>query len=266
MFGVPSWSTPYIFAAIILGLTWLVATIVSFGIRGLMLQSAPQVAAGARRVGSVVVWLVGILLAVQEVGVSVEILLVLLSLFAIAAIIALRIPLENFGAKYFSDVYSPFKVGDSIQVGHHTGKVIEINAMTTVLLSDDDRLVALPNSLLLKEVLVNASPQAWKELTIPISLPGSVDIAPVESEILRSLSKLRMRLDKRFPPVIATKARTAQSTDLVLTVMIRRPEERDALLLEVNKRVHDAILLTRLGGSSRVPTPEATAPAPAPEH
>src|SRR5208282_4527706 len=114
------------------------------------------------------------------------------------------------------------------------GKVIEINAMTTVLLSEDDRLVALPNSLLLKETLVNASPQAWKELTIPISLPGNVDIAPLESEILKSLGKLRLRLDKRFPPVIATKARTAQSTDLVLTVMIRRPEERDVLLLEVN--------------------------------
>src|SRR5208282_403697 len=169
-------------------------------ISGLMGQSPPQVAAGARRSGKVVVWLVGLLLAVQEVGVSVDILLVVVTLFAIAAIVALRMPLENFGAKYFSDVYSPFKVGDTIQVGNHSGKVIEINAMTTVLLSEDDRLVALPNSLLLKETLVNASPQAWKELTIPISLPGNVDIAPLESEILKSLGKLRLRLDKRFPP------------------------------------------------------------------
>lgn len=253
MFGLPDWTTPYLFAAIILALTWLVAWIAGLAIRGLMSQSAPQVAAGARRLGGVVVWLVGVLLAVQEVGVSIEILLAVVGLFAVAAIIALRIPLENFGAKYFSDVYSPFKVGDSIQVGTYSGKVIEINAMTTVLLSEEDRLVALPNSLLLKSVLVNASPQAWKELTIPISLPGNVDIAPVESEILKSLAKLRLRLDKRFPPVIATKARTAQSTDLVLTVMIRRPEERDALLLEVNKRVHDAIQGTRNRGAP-VPT------------
>jgi small conductance mechanosensitive channel len=261
MFGLPDWTTPYLFAAIILVLTWLVAWIAGLVISGLMRQSAPQVAAGARRSGTVVVWLVGVLLAVQEVGVSIEILLVVVSLFAIAAIVALRIPLENFGAKYFSDVYSPFKVGDSIQVGAYSGKVIEINAMTTVLLSEDDRLVALPNSLLLKETLVNASPQAWKELTIPISLPGNVDIAPLESEILKSLGKLRLRLDKRFPPVIATKARTAQTTDLVLTVMIRRPEDRDALLLEVNKRVHDAIQRTRVRGSPPAPAPPADAAA-----
>jgi small conductance mechanosensitive channel len=255
MFGLPDWSDPYLFAAIILALTWLVAWIAGLVISGLMSQSPPQVTAGARRSGMVVVWLVGVLLAVQEAGVGIDILLVVVGLFAVAAIVALRIPLENYGAKYFSDVYSPFKVGDTIQVGTYSGKVIEINAMTTVLLSEDDRLVALPNSLLLKETLVNASPQSWKELTIPISLPGNVDIAPLESEILKSLGKLRMRLDKRFPPVLATKARSAQSTDLVLTVMIRRPEERDALLSEVNKRVHDAIQGTRTRGGTPAPTP-----------
>jgi small-conductance mechanosensitive channel len=263
MFGLPDWATPYLFAAIILVLTWLVAWVASFLIRGLMRQSPPQAAAGARRLGVVLVWLVGVLLAVQEAGVSIDLLVLVVGLFAIAAIVALRIPLENFGAKYFSDVYSPFKVGDSIQVGPHAGKVIEINAMTTVLLSEDDKLVALPNSMLLRETLINASPQAWKELTIPISLPGNVDVAPIESEILRSLAKLRLRLDKRFPPVLATKARTAQSTDLVLTVMIRRPEEREALLAEVNKRVHAAIQGTRTRAS--LTTSATPAPSEAPE-
>jgi small conductance mechanosensitive channel len=260
MSGLPDWTLPYVFGAVTIGLTWLVAWIAGFVIGGLMSQSAPQVAAGARRLGAIVVWLVGIVIAVQEVGVSVEILLVVVGLFGVAAIVALRSPLENFGAKYFSDVYSPFKLGDSIQVGSHSGKVIEINAMTTVLLSQDDQLVVLPNSLLMKEALVNSSPQAWKELTIPISLPGNVDIAPLESEILKSLAKLRLRLDKRFPPVLATKARTPQSTDLVLTVMIRRPEERDALLIEVNKRVHDAMQRIRIRGSVPVAVAQEVTP------
>jgi small conductance mechanosensitive channel len=259
--AIPAWAFPYLLVAVTLALTWLVAWIASFAIGGLMRQSAPQVAAGARRLAAVVVWLVGILAAVQEVGISIEILLVVVVIFGIAAIIALRIPLENFGAKYFSDVYSPFKVGDSIQVGTFSGKVIEINAMSTVLLADDGRLVALPNSLIMKEALVNVTPQAWKELVVPISLPGNADIAPLESEILKSLAKLRLRLDKRFPPVLATKARTPQSTDLVLTVMIRRPEERDALLLEVNKRVQEAMQRTRV----RASPPPATVPDAVPK-
>jgi small conductance mechanosensitive channel len=262
MFGLPSWTTTYVLAAIILGLTWLVAWVARLALAGVMRESAPQVAAGARRLATVVVWLVGVLLAAQEIGVTVLILLVIVALFGAAAIIALRIPLENYGAKYFSDVYSPFKVGDSIQVGPHAGKVIEINAMTTVLLSPDDRLLAVPNSLILRETLVNTSPSAWKELTIPISLPGNVDIAPLESGLLKSLAKLRLRLDRRFPPVLATKSRTPQSTELVLTVMIRRPEEREALLLEVNRRVQEAILESRgkVGPASASPSEDGSKP------
>jgi small-conductance mechanosensitive channel len=262
MFGLPSWATPYVYAAIILVLTGLVAWLASLGLRGLMRQSPPQAVTGARRTGSVVVWIVGVLLAVQTIGVSIDLLVLVVGIFALAAIVALRVPLENYGAKYFSDVFSPFKVGDTIQVGEYAGKVIEINAMTTVLLSEDDRLIAIPNSVLQKQTLINTSPQAWKELTIPISLPGNVDIAPIESAILKSLTKLRLRLDKRFPPVITAKARTAQSTDLVLTVLIRRPEERDALLLEVNKRVHDAIQGYRVRSSGPEPPVATQPPAP----
>jgi small conductance mechanosensitive channel len=258
--SLPNWAIPYVIGAITIGLTWLIAWVAGFGISRLMRQSAPQVATAAGRLGWFVIWLVGIVIAVQEVGVSVEILLVVVGLFGVAAIVALRAPLENYGAKYFSDVYSPFKLGDSIRVGSYSGKVIEINAMTTVLLSSDDQLVVLPNSLFMKEALVNFSPQAWKELAIPISLPGNVDIAPLESEILKSLSKLRLRLDKRFPPVLATKARTLQSTDLVLTVMIRRPEERDALLVEINKRVHDAMQQVRVRGSVPAVVPPSVTP------
>jgi small conductance mechanosensitive channel len=253
MFGLPDWTLPYVYAAIILALTWLIAWISSLTIGGLMRQAAPQVATGARRLGALIVWMVGVLLAVQEAGLSIDILLIVVGLFGFATIIALRQPLENYGAKYFSDVYSPFKVGDTIQVGSYAGKVIEINAMSTVLLSEDDRLIALPNSFFMKEPLINASPQAWKELIIPITVAANVDIAPLESEILKSLSKLRLRFDKRFPPVLATKARTAQSTDLVLTVMIRRPEERDSILVEVNKRIHDAMQRTRVRGPGPAP-------------
>ncbi|MFZ1023355.1 MAG: hypothetical protein WAN87_04390 [Thermoplasmata archaeon] len=45
----------------------------------------------------------------------------------------------------------------------------------------------------------------------------------------------------RFPPVLTTRARTVGSTDLTVTLMLRRPEERDAITLEVNKRVAEVM-------------------------
>jgi small-conductance mechanosensitive channel len=259
MFDLPPFAIPLIYAAIILGLTGLFAWFASLAISGFMRQSNPQVTAAAQRLGSTIVWLVGVVLAVQEVGVSVDVLLLVIALLGVAAIIALRQPLENFGAKYFADVYSPFKRGDTIRVGEQSGRVIEINAMSTVLLSDDDQLVALPNSVFLREPVVNMTPLAWKEVAVPITLPGSVDLAWFESEMLKSLMKIRVRLDRRFPPVFTTTSRSAQSSDLHLTVMVRRPEDRDPVLAEVNTRLSETLERARSGsGASARPSGSPT--------
>jgi len=256
MVDFPPYFFPLVFFGVILGLTWLFSYVAEFAIWGFMRQSNPQVTAAAQRLGAVTVWLVGIVLAVQELGVSVDILLLVIALLGIAAIVALRQPLENFGAKYFADVYAPFKIGDTIRVADQAGKVIEINAMSTVILSEDDHLVGLPNSLLLRQSVVNLTPHAWKEVIVPTTLPGSIDLPTFESDMMKVLSKLRVRLDRRYAPVFTVKARTPQSTDMVLTVMVRRPEDRDPVLAEVNLRLTEAMEKARSGGPRSSPTHE----------
>jgi small conductance mechanosensitive channel len=248
--------TPFlalIYFGVILAVTWLFSYVVGLVIRGLMRKSNPQVTAAAQRVGFVIVWFIGVVFAIQELGVGVDALLLVLGLLGVAAIVALRQPLENFGAKYFSDLYTPFKIGDTIRVGDQAGKVIEVNAMSTILLSEDDLLIALPNSTFLRTSVVNLTPQAWKELIVPITLPGSVDLPAFESDMLKALSRLRLRLDPRYPPVFTLKARSPQSTDLILTVMVRRPEDRDSVLSEVNLRLSETMERSR-GTPQRPPT------------
>lgn len=241
MVDLSSWVWPLIFFAVILGFTALIAWLAGLLIRSVMAQSSPQVRTAAQRLGVIVVWAVGIVLAVQELGVSVAVLLLVIGLLGIAAILALRLPLENFGAKFFSDVYTPFKLGDTVRVSGHSGKVIEINAMTTVLLSESDELIAIPNSRLLGEPVENLTPQAWKQLIVPITLSSSIDLPTFESNLLKSLAKFRLRLDPRFPPIFTTKTRSAESTDLALTVMVRRPEDREPMLAEVNRLLSEAV-------------------------
>ncbi|MFI5418172.1 MAG: mechanosensitive ion channel domain-containing protein [Candidatus Lutacidiplasmatales archaeon] len=241
MYTVPATFLPYLLAGLTLLITFLLAILVSFVIGRLMRQSAPQVTASARRLGGVVIWVIGATLAIQNLGISPDVLLLIIALLGVAALVALREPLGNFGAKYFTDVYTPFKVGDSIRVVGVAGKVIEINAMSTMLLAENNELISVPNSTLIREVVVNTTPQAWKEVTVPITLNANIDLPAFEGDLLRSLSKLRLRLDQRFPPVLTTKSRSAQSTDLLLTLMLRRPEERDAITAEVNKRVVEVL-------------------------
>jgi small conductance mechanosensitive channel len=235
------WVVPYVPVVVIVALTVLVAWLASLVVGRLFRQSTPQMAGAARRLIAVVVGLIGGTLALQALGVNPDIVLLVIALLGATILLALREPLGNYGAKYFSDIYTPFKVGDTIQVQGFSGKVIEINAMTTVLLSDNFQLVSVPNAAMIRDVVVNTSPQAWKEVTIPVTIGANIDLPAFESDVLKTLSKLRTRLDPRFPPVLTTKARSAQSTDLVLTLMIRRPEDRDAIMAEVNKRLTEVL-------------------------
>ncbi|HEV2450264.1 MAG TPA: mechanosensitive ion channel domain-containing protein [Thermoplasmata archaeon] len=257
---------PWLYFGVILGVTALAAKLGSVVVGGLMSRSPPQVTAGARRLTAALILLVGAVFAIQEVGVNSNVLILVLFLVGVAMLIALREQLENFGAKYFTDIYSPYKVGDSIRIRDYSGKVIEINATSTVLLTVEDQLVSVPNSTFMREVVVNTSPKAWQEVNVPMSIGTSVDLATFESELLRSMSKLRLRLDRRYPPVLTVKARSALGTDLILTLMIRRPEEREALVAEVSKRVSE-VIARATGGRAKsspvpVPTPPVSAAAP----
>jgi len=232
---------PFVPVGVILLATAVVGWIAAFVVGRLLRQSSPPLQRAARQLTAGTIAVIGVTLALQALGVNPAILFVMIALLGATALIALRGVLANYGAKYFSDIYVPFKVGDTIEVRSATGKVIEINPMTTVLLTEADQLVSVPNDAMLREVVVNTSPQAWKEVVVPVTVGGSVDLAAYESELLKSLAKLRSRLDPRFPPVLTTKSRSAQSADLVLTLMLRRPEDRDAITAEANKRITELL-------------------------
>jgi small conductance mechanosensitive channel len=260
MYVLPAFAVPFVYFGVTIGLTALFGYVAGLVIAGLMRQSNSLVRAGTRQLGMGIVWLVGLVIAVQQIGVGVDIVYLVVALLGITGIVALRQPLENIAARYMSDVYSPFKIGDTIRVGAQAGRVLEINSMCTVILTEDDRLVGLPNSVFLREAVENLTPQAWKELVIPISVAASVDLPTFENDILKALAKIRIRLDQRYPPVFSTKSRSLQATDLVLTVMVGKPEDRDPVLTEVNTRVTDVLQRSR-GGVAR-PSPAPSAPSP----
>jgi small conductance mechanosensitive channel len=232
---------PFVPAAVIVTVTVLLAALVSALVGRLLRLSTPQMVVAGRRLSAACVGLIGATFALQALGLNPAIILLAIALLGAAVLVALREPLGNYGAKYFSDIYTPFKVGDTIQVQGFSGKVIEINAMTTVLLSDENQLVSVPNVAMIRDVVVNTSPQAWKEVVVPVTIGGNIDLATFESAVRKSLGKLRTRLDPRFPPVLTTKARSAQTTSLVLTLMIRQPEDRDAITAEANKRLAEVL-------------------------
>ena len=237
MVAIASVLTPLVYFGIVLAVTWVAAHVGSSLMGRQMSRSTPAVAVLARRAVWLLVWSVGVIFGLQVLGLDAIVLLVFVAIFGAGVIVSLRNPIENMGSRYFTDVYVPFRVGDSISVKGFSGKVIEMNTISTVVLDDQNHLVSIPNTTFMHEIAVNVTPRAWKELVVPVVVGNDIDLAEFESEVMKSLGKLQAHFDKRFPPVFTLKSKGAQSTELTLLLYIQSPEERDVMLAEVNKRI-----------------------------
>jgi small conductance mechanosensitive channel len=133
----------------------------------------------------------------------------------------------------------PFKVGDMIKVGNTSGRVIEINPITTVLLTDNERLISIPNSLFLKEKVENVTPRIWKEILVPISISSNINLPQFESEVLKACNRMRRYLDERFPPILTVKGRDKRSVGLVLTLMVKEPSKKNEIIKEINRKISE---------------------------
>lgn len=221
----------------ILILTFVASWVFSLLIRGMFRNWVPVVRAHVQRLVSVSIWTIGLMFAIQQLGLRMDFLLLLIGLLGLGALLAVRDALENIGAKYFSDVYVPFKVGDVIKVGNSSGKVIEINPITTILLTDDENLISVPNSMILKEKVENLTPRVWKEILVPMTISSRINLPAFESEVLKTCNRMKMYLDERFPPILTVKGRDWRSIELVLTLMVKEPSKKNEIIKEINQKI-----------------------------
>jgi small-conductance mechanosensitive channel len=118
----------------------------------------------------------------------------LLASSAVLALIfglAFSAPLGNLGAGILLAFTQPVRLGDRISVGDVTGQAEQITLIHTVLLTDDDKRVFIPNTQMVSSVVVNRTiqdPRRIVSVNLPVALGASVDRARASvSEAIRGL-------------------------------------------------------------------------------
>jgi small-conductance mechanosensitive channel len=110
---------------------------------------------------------------------------------AILAGVALSTPLGNMGAGLLVAIAQPVRLGDRVTIGETTGFVEEITLIYTVLVTDDNRHVYVPNTQLTATPIVNRTitdPRRTVSVTAPVAISAPFDEA--RSAVLRSLEEL----------------------------------------------------------------------------
>jgi small-conductance mechanosensitive channel len=184
---IDAFVTAAVWIAVVLVLRWLLRRAFAGWARRLAARD-PSAAARQRTALSVlerVVLAVVVLLAIwnvlatfprtEELG---RAILASGAVIAVFAGVALSTPLGNIGAGLIVAFTQPVRLGDRVSVGDATGFVDEINLIYTVLVTDDNRRVYVPNTQLTSSIVVNRTVNDPRR-TVTAALPVGI-AAPIE--------------------------------------------------------------------------------------
>jgi potassium-dependent mechanosensitive channel len=151
------------------------------------------------RVFGYVILALGILVALQPLGVNATTLAVFGGALGIGIGFGLQDVVKNFVAGLIILVERPVQVGDSIEIDDVVGTVTEVRARATVLRTNDDIYLIVPNSKFISETVVNRSfGKRQVRYSIPVGVAYGTDPKAVEEALLEAAARSENVL--REPP------------------------------------------------------------------
>jgi len=118
----------------------------------------------------VVVWVIGIVMALSNVGVNISALLGTLGIGGIAFALAAQDTVKNiFGAfTIFTD--KPFSIGDTVRIDSFEGTIIDVGARSTKMRDYDKRVITFPNYKIVDASIINISTEPMRRVVMKIGL------------------------------------------------------------------------------------------------
>jgi len=124
-----------------------------------------------------------IIAAINQLGVQTASLIALLGAAGLAVGLALQGSLSNFAAGVLIVLFRPYKVGDWIEGGGISGAVEEVQILTTVLKTGDNKRVIVPNSQIMGTTITNFSANETRRVDLVVGVSYGDDIDKVRKEL-----------------------------------------------------------------------------------
>jgi MscS family membrane protein len=144
-----------------------------------------------RKIFVVLIWIIGIVVAMQKVGVNLKALLAGLGIGGIAFALAAQDTLKNIlgGLTIFAD--RPFLIGDRIKVGNFDGFIEDIGIRSIRLRTLENRLVTIPNSTIADGAVENVTQEPSTRVieTLGLTYDTTPDKMNLAIELLINLPK-----------------------------------------------------------------------------
>jgi small-conductance mechanosensitive channel len=189
----------------ILVLTWI-ASRVAKKVVAERLLGRTHLAVGARyavgRFLGYLIWLVGGMLALNAIGVNATSLAAFSAALGVGIGFGLQDVVKNFIAGIIVLLERPIQVGDRIEIDKQAGDVVEIRTRSTVIRTNDDVYLIVPNAKFITDTVVNWSFRSGRiRFRAPIGVASDSNPREVEEALLAAAAKTKGILAEPAPSV-----------------------------------------------------------------
>ncbi len=145
--------------------------------------------------------LLGILIALSQLGVSLGPLLAGLGVAGFIIGFALQDTLSNFASGMFILMYRPFDVGDFVEAGGVMGTVSHMSIVNTTFKTIDNQVLVVPNNMIWSSVITNVTAQRTRRIDLKFTVSYSDDLDKVEQVLGSIVAEHDAVLDEPAPVI-----------------------------------------------------------------
>ncbi len=227
-----------VLAALLWGFSWLSKWIERFIHRTLLYKDIdPGIKGSIERFSRYFILIIGILISLSSIGIN----LTTLTAVGGVALVGIGFGLQNITQNFMSGIIilleRPIKKGDIVRVGDTSGRVLDIKARSTLVLTRDDVVMIVPNSDFITKQVVNDSFSGDKlRLHVDVGVDYGSDIDKV-TEVLMEVANRHDKILKSPPPTVVLKTFADSSLNFSLRIWTGELWFSDLLLSELRYEI-----------------------------
>jgi small conductance mechanosensitive channel len=132
---------------------------------------------------SVLLLVVVIIAAIDRVGIQTTSFIAIFGAAGLAVGLALQGSLSNFASGVLIVLFRPYKVGDFIEAAGIAGVVEQVQILTTVLKTGDNKQIIVPNGQIMDSIITNYSANDTRRVDMVVGVSYDDDLDKVRSTL-----------------------------------------------------------------------------------
>ncbi len=136
-----------------------------------------------------------IIAAISQLGIETTSFIAIFGAAGLAVGLALQGSLSNFAAGVLIVLFRPYKVGDYVEAAGISGTIHQVQILTTVLTTPDNKQIIVPNSQIMASIITNYSANDTRRVDMVVGVSYGDDLDNVRRTIEDLVAKEGRILD-----------------------------------------------------------------------